>query len=267
MAQGTRTQRRAFRRQIKTARQSVKREGLPLNQDHTAMAALAHMLRGKFLEKENPGRAVDVARMAAEAFEISLEKNTPVKPIDCKMGCTYCCSRMVGVSAPEAFWVAEQISSGRGGSVQRDNFLERAKRTISAKPQERKTERMLCALLDEGACAIYSARPLACRANASHSVTACREAFEGKDANIPAPRVHFFLGDRCRMAIYVALRSLGFPAVSYELSEAVSVILSEDNACERWYGGEDIFANVQAPPDRSAEMDAVITEISQAIAF
>lgn len=37
--------------------------------------------------------------------------------------------------------------------------------------------------------------------------------------------------------------------------------------CGRWYAGEDIFAEVQVPPDRSAEMDAVITQIAEAIAF
>ena len=174
---------------------------------------------------------------------------------------------MVGVSAPEAFWCAEQISNAGGGFLLRDAYLERAKQTIGADMETRQARRTPCALLDQDVCAIYSARPLACRANASHAVKACLAAFQGEDVNIPAPMVHMFLGDRCRMAIYAALRSLGFPAVSYELSEAVCVILREDNACERWYAGEDIFAQVQAPPDRSVEMDAVITGIAEVIAF
>lgn len=231
------------------------------------MVALAHILRNKLLEKENPGRAVDAARIAAEIFETSLEKNPPGKALDCKIGCAYCCSRMVGVSAPEAFWAAEQISNAGGGFLARDAYLERAKRTIGADIEARHAKPTPCALLDDNTCAIYSARPLACRANASHSVKACIEAYQGEDANIPAPMVHLFLGDRCRMAIYAALRSLGFRAVSYELSEAVTLILQEDNACERWYAGEDIFADVQAPPDRTGEMDAAITAIAEAIAF
>jgi len=267
MAQGTRAERRTFRRGIKTACRSVLHEGLPLDQDRTAMAALAHILRGKLLEKENPQRAVEAARIAAEIFEISLEKNPPGKPLDCKLGCSYCCSRIVGVSAPEAFRVAQQISNIDGGFLLRDAYLERAKRTIGVDPKARHAKRTPCALLDENACSIYPARPLSCRANASHSVQACLDAFQGKDANIPQPMVHLFLGDRCRMAIYAALRSLGFRAVSYELSEAVTLILHEDNACERWYAGEDIFADVQAPPDRTGEMDAAITAIAEAIAF
>ncbi|MFQ5625469.1 MAG: hypothetical protein ACE5FM_02315, partial [Methyloligellaceae bacterium] len=92
-------------------RRSVLRKGLPLDQDRTAMVALAHILRAKLLEDDNPERAVDAARIAAEIFDISLEKNPPGKPLDCKKGCAYCCSRLVGVSAPEAFWAAEQISN------------------------------------------------------------------------------------------------------------------------------------------------------------
>ena len=55
--------------------------------------------------------------------------------------------------------------------------------------------------------------------------------------------------------------------MSYELSEAVSVILREDDARARWYAGEDIFAGVQAPPDRSEQMDAAISEIAEVISF
>lgn len=231
------------------------------------MVGLAYMLRKKLLEKNNPGHVADAARIAADVFEISVTANPPGKPLDCKKGCTYCCSRLVGVSAPEAFWVAEQISNSDDGFLQRDAYFERAKRTIGADPDARHDNPTPCPLLNDGACSVYSARPVACRSNASHSVQACLAAFQGEDANIPVPLVHLFLGDRCRMAIYAALRSLNFPAVSYELSEAVAVILREENARERWYAGEDIFASVQAPSDRSREMDAVITQISRAIAF
>lgn len=231
------------------------------------MVALAYMLRKKMLEKDNPQHIADAARIAADVFEISVTANPPGKPLDCKKGCSYCCSRLVGVSAPEAFWVAEQISNSDDGFLQRDAYFERAKRTIGADPEARGSNQTPCALLNDGTCSVYSARPITCRSNASHSVAACLAAFQGEDSNIPVPLVHMFLGDRCRMAIYAALRSLKYRAVSYELSEAVSLILREENARERWYAGEDIFANVQAPPDRSREMDAVITQISQAIAF
>lgn len=231
------------------------------------MVGLAHILRKKLLEKNNPGNIAEAAGIAADVFETSLAGNPPSKPLDCKMGCAYCCSRLVGVSAPEAFWVAEQIQKSSSGFLLRDVFLERAKQTIGADPDARYNKRTSCALLDDGVCAIYSARPLICRANASHSVNACLKAYQGEDTNIPAPMVHLILGDRCRYAIYAALSSLGYPAVSYELSEAVSVILLEDNASERWLSGEDIFADVQAPADRNADVDALITEMSRAIAF
>jgi len=264
---GNRAQRKVFQSRIKAARKAVLREGLPLGQDRAAMASLAHIMRGKLLEQRNPDRVVDVARIAAEIFEISLSRNPPVKPLDCKRGCSYCCHRMVCVSAPEAFLIAQEISNTSVGFLHRDAYFERAADTTGLDPDARHNNRTPCALLDKDACAIYSARPLACRSNASHSVQACLAAFRGEDANIPNPKVHLFLSDRCRMTIYAALRSLDYPALSYELSEAVSVILREENARERWYAREDIFAGVQAPKDRSVELDAVITEIARAIAF
>lgn len=242
-------------------------KGLPLDQDRTAMIGLAHILRKKLLEKNNPDKIIEAAQIAAEVFETSLSENPPDKLLDCKKGCNYCCARLVGVSALEAFWVADQISNSVGEFLKPDDYFDRATRTIGVDPGARGEDQTLCALLHEDACAIYSARPLVCRANASHSVQACLAAFQGEDSNIPAPHVHLFIGDRCRMAIYAALRSLNYPAVSYELSEAVSVILREEKASERLYEGEDIFAGVQAPTDRNANMDAVITDISRAIAF
>jgi len=231
------------------------------------MVGLARKLRKILLQEDEPARIVDAAKAAIGVFEISLEKNPPGKPLDCKMGCAYCCSRLVGVSSPEVFLVAEHILESADPFLAREAVLERAATTVGVDTDGRVKRRTLCALLKEGACAIYADRPLACRANASHSVAACLRAFEGKGSNIPAPLVHLFLGDRCRMAIYAALRSLGYPAVSYELSEAVSVILLEDDARARWYAGEDIFAGVQAPPDRSEQMDAAISEIAAAISF
>lgn len=267
MTQSQRSKRRDFQRRIKASRKILLRKGLPLDQDRTAMIGLARILREKLLEKDNPYRVMDAARIAADIFETSLTENPPGKPLDCRKGCAYCCHRIVGVSAPEAFLIADHISNSSNEFLLRDSYFKRAELTARIDPDARHSKRTPCALLDEDACTVYSARPLACRSNASHSVEACLAAFRGEDANIPAPMVHLFLGDRCRMAIYAALRSLDYPAVSYELSEAVSVILREENACERWYAGENIFASIQAPSDRSMQMDEVITEIARAITF
>ena len=254
-------------RRIEAASQTVLESGLPLEQDRSAMIALARSLRGLLLQKDDPARVVHAAKAAAGVFEISLEKNPPGRPLDCKMGCTYCCSRLVGVSAPEAFLAAESILNSEDDFLRKEAFFDRAALTTGVDVSGRDKHRTPCALLADGACAIYIDRPLACRANASHSVAACLRAYEGRGSEIPAPLVHLFLGDRCRMAIYAALRSLDYPAVSYELSEAVSVVLREDNARARWCAGEDIFSGVQAPPDRSEQMDAVIDEIAEAISF
>ncbi len=267
MARAKNQRRPEDRARMEAAAEAALRGGLPLEQDRTAMIGLAYALRRILLDETDPGRVARAAKQATDVFEVSLDANPPGKPLDCKKGCAYCCSRLVGVSAPEAFLVVEHISRSANPFLASDGVLDRAALTVGVDAAGRGKSRTACALLENGLCAVYADRPLACRANASHSVAACLQAYEGRGSNIPVPMVHLFLGDRCRMAVYAALRSLGFPAVSYELSEAVTVILRTDDARTRWYAGEDIFAGVQAPPDRSPEMDAVISEIAEAISF
>lgn len=238
------------RARIEATAKAALRTGLPLEQDRAAMIGLAFALRRTLQDETDPGRVVRAAKQAMDIFEVSLDKNPPGKPLDCKKGCAYCCSRLVGVSAPEAFLAAEHISRSQNPFLAKEAVFDRAVHTIGVDAVGRDKNRTACALLEKGICAIYADRPLACRASASHSVAACLQAYEGRGSNIPAPLVHLFLGDRCRMAVYAALRSLGYPAVSYELSEAVTVILRADDVRDRWYAGEDVFAGVQAPPDR-----------------
>ncbi len=267
MPPSKRKQARAFQSQMNAKCRALLKNGLPLDHDQNATIVLAYIFRQKLLEPRNTKRSADVARTATAIFELSVQRNPSDRTIDCKKGCSYCCSRTVGISAPEAFLIAEQISSSDAQFLERDAYLARAHETIRIDPDDRFSNRKFCALLKDDACSIYTGRPIVCRSNTSHQVQACIDAFDGKDSPIPVPRSHMFLADRCRMAIYAALRSLNYPAFSYEMSEAVSLVLREDAASERWLNGEDIFAGVQSLPDRTSEMDNTITRIAREILF
>lgn len=124
--------------------------------------------------------------------------------LDCRAGCGACCRMHVGAEPAEAFAVARHLRASRSPEELSEvgrRLGETAARVARMDPAERWRARIPCVFLDEqGSCAIYPARPLACRGFTSTDVAACGEAFANGDHDHPIP------GDRDRMAQAILLR-------------------------------------------------------------
>jgi Fe-S-cluster containining protein len=169
--------------------------------------------------------------------------------VACKAGCAFCCYGVqVHVTAPEVLALArgfrETLSAAQVAMV-----LERVKRhadTIRGMSLgERLRARTPCPLLDENSnyCSVHQARPMRCRAHHSLDVGDCEAAAFHPDESRSITRDPDVIDGHEAMISGQenALVAAGLDARSFELSLALEVALTHEDAAERWARGERLF--------------------------
>ena len=241
---------RAGRRMIlKQAMSEVARGGIDLrasSSDQSWAVIAETRILIDILDGHAPNRASKAAEKVHEFFELSLKRNASGTSAECSKGCAFCCYVPVSALAPEIFLVANTIrarpAAERESSAARMRAAVQSMRGLSL--YERMRRKLACGLLENNACSAYAARPGPCRGMASTSVRACERAFGGASVPVPTPMVWSTVRNAHLQALMAALTALDLPSESYELNEAVSVVLDSPNAESRWLKGEDVFAGV-----------------------
>ncbi len=96
--------------------------------------------------------------------------------IACRSGCGHCCHVSIDVQAHEVFHAAEYIQTHFSPDALAAVIARTAaRRAALAAPAAPPRDRFMlpCALLADGACTIYPARPVACRAHHTSDATIC----------------------------------------------------------------------------------------------
>ena len=183
----------------------------------------------------------DAISHVSELFSRTVPRESE-RGLACRRGCAYCCTQLVTVTAPEAFWVAAQI---RRKPAVIAAMRAADEKTHGLSMEERLKSHIVCPLLEDDACSVYLARPIGCRGFVSLNVNACIATFvHGAEPNIPQPANRIDILYVCRMILYAALRLRRLKADAYELNAAVIAALAFDDGEARWLAGEDIFADV-----------------------
>jgi hypothetical protein len=213
---------------------------LTLGPQPFSMAAhLRHAVR-LFRDMGAPSPSSAVVAYLVGLYDRSVPPRTDIA---CRKGCDYCCCQPVLVSAPEAFFIAAQI---REKAALRTAVAAAAQDVIGRSPDGPIKQWIRCPLLENQACAIYAARPLACHAFVSVKLEACLAAFvDHGPPDIPMPADNISLLYGCRMLLFAAQRLIGRPDHTYEMNQAVTVVLATDKAEARWLAGEDLFAGLE----------------------
>jgi Fe-S-cluster containining protein len=194
------------------------------------------------------------------------DRTVPASPVPlaCRKGCAHCCTQLVVLTAPEAFFVAAQLRK-RPETVAA--IIDADKRTRGLAIEERLKSKVQCPLLDDTICSVYAARPLGCHAFVSADLNACLAAFErGETPNIPMPSDYVSVLYACRTLFLAALRLAGLNSAAYEMNAALAAILTQDNAEARWLAGEDILAGVPATAPPPPQFNEAIAKMAAFVA-
>jgi len=199
-------------------------------------------------------------KKAFGSFEDSVEILTEGGPeVACHEGCAACCTLRVVATAPEVLLAARYIRAAdpilkKSGIDLRARLAEADAVTRGHGQGERIAIRRRCPYIHRGACVIYPARPLACRAHVSYDKKACVEAAAGRRDEVPFSPPHMTVRSLVQNAMQSALRDAGYSWGAYEFNHALSIAL-DDDACEKaWFAGGDVFAPALAEDVSQEEM-------------
>jgi len=186
--------------------------------------------------------------LAFSSYEgtVELQSADQPKPV-CGKGCATCCSIRVVASAPEVFLVARYIravekSLKEQGIDIRQRLEEADQITRGQDQQQRVNQRQTCPYIHNGACVIYSVRPLACRSHMSYDRQACIDAAAGQINEIPYSDLHMNVRSLVQNALQSALRDADYPWASYELNHALQIALDDEDSEFAWLASQDVLA-------------------------
>lgn len=179
--------------------------------------------------------------------------------IACRKGCAHCCTQMVVLTLPEAFFVAAQIRHKKETIAA---IIAAAANIGALSLDERLKAKAFCPLLDNALCSIYAARPLGCHAFVSVNLEACIAAFvRDEPPNLTMPNDTVNVLYAVRMLLTAALRLAGLDHGHYEMLSLLAVILTTENAEARWLAGENIMAAVKPGPPAPPQFEQAITQM------
>lgn len=165
----------------------------------------------------------------------------------CERGCSYCCHQRVEVRPYEVFLLAEHVRTRLSASQQTDlkrRLAVNLARISSLEPLQHTRAGVGCAMLQDGACSVYEARPAACRKYYSLSVETCRNAFEHPAEPLSGPLEDNALrlaGNAVALGYGRGVEESGRDASRYELHTALLEALENPKASKRYRDGKKAF--------------------------
>jgi Fe-S-cluster containining protein len=180
------------------------------------------------------GRSV----VAALEHELAAQRVAGAR-IACAAGCAFCCHQRVGVFAHEAVALLQHLRTKlpRAEATAIEQRVLANARTIDGfTPEQHRAANLRCALLVDGRCAAYEARPSACARYHSLSRARCEHSFDHPEAigtprnSRPALAELQELGAALDSALEAALADAGLPPTKGELHQTLRALLEDSSA-------------------------------------
>ena len=167
--------------------------------------------------------------------------------VDCRKGCSWCCSQAVLASNHEILVIQQYIKE----SVTEKILSEIKTRCAKKNEATRGMSAMEflhyvhpCPFLDNGACLIYPARPMACRCYLSSSEKSCHDQYvHPKDRTKIASLYNFPLqaGRGINEGIRSVLMEKGLIATEWLLETFMAAVFKDEGILDNWLAGNTPF--------------------------
>lgn len=154
--------------------------------------------------------------------------------VDCFKGCHWCCHQAVFANSYELHFLAEKIKK-TFTSEELSGIIEKieAKYAITSNLNEDEILKYKapCPLLNNSACSIYAARPMACRIYLSTKLESCFKFYHHPENETDYPALIDFplrAGRMMNEGFSAALKEFGIEAAEYKLEEGLRIVLKND---------------------------------------
>jgi Fe-S-cluster containining protein len=213
--------------------------------------ALARQAVSDAIRPELQKRDAEGARRKAQArleIELTAVARASAHVPACARGCAMCCHLRVAAMPVEVLGVARYLRRQLPPEALelRVARIREAAAAVSALPSgQLLAVNIACPLLDaDGACSVYPARPLNCRAYHSLDVAACRESFEDPgNLSLQHPQSGWIsaVNGGAQEALRDGLRAAGTDAAQYEFATALDEAFDDPDCERRHERGETVF--------------------------
>lgn len=211
------------------------------NERHHELMQLAHSMH-KFYDEHAASKGSTAVGSAGNNLEI-----------DCRgAGCAHCCSLHVTATGTEVLLIVGYIralpeATQAALAVAVREAVPKAKgKGLAARTRKRAQ----CPLLIAGNCSVYPVRPVTCRSHLSFDATACEKDMLNPGAEVLVPQSGSL--KELRSDLFQQLgnneASQGIVPGSYELIQALGIVLDTPDATARIIGGEEVFRPAVARP-------------------
>lgn len=172
-------------------------------------------------------------------------------PVDCRRGCTSCCTLKVEITPDEVFALVGQVEA----TLDAASLAEAKSRAVAVDqrgrdlpPGERYLLRMFCPVLDlaSGACRGHAVRPAACQGYLSLDHRRCTASSLGEPATIPSPVASGLIRDAVMSAQIIVLQEAGYDQARIELCAGLAAAWADPTAERRWLAGGQAFPPVSS---------------------
>lgn len=154
--------------------------------------------------------------------------------IACHKGCHWCCHQAVYANSYEMHFLSEKIKT-RFSPEKISKLLEttEAKYVATSKMSEEEVSKYKapCPLLENGACSVYEARPMACRIYLSTKLETCLEFYHHPENEYNYPALIDFPLQAGRMmneGFMAALKENGIETAEFKMEEGLRIVLKND---------------------------------------
>jgi hypothetical protein len=195
------------------------------------------------------GGAIARARVAfldSELQPVVAALERAATPVDCRRGCSSCCTLKVEITPDEVFALVGELEA----TLDAESLVDakrRAKevdqRSRALVPGERHLLRLFCPVLDRasGACRGHATRPAACQGYLSLDRLRCEASSLGTPTTILMPVASDLIRDAVMTAQIIVLRDAGYDQSRIELSAGVAAAWADPAAEQRWLAGGEAF--------------------------
>jgi Fe-S-cluster containining protein len=154
--------------------------------------------------------------------------------VACHKGCHWCCHQAVYANSYELHYLSEKIKTRfTPEKISKWFMAAETKSAITSKMNEEEVGKYKspCALLENGTCSVYDARPMACRIYLSTRLDTCLEFYHHpeNEQNYPA-LIDFPLkaGRMMNEGFMAAMKEHGIETAEFRLEEGLRIVLKNE---------------------------------------
>ncbi len=158
----------------------------------------------------------------------------------CKKGCSFCCDLRVEVLAPEVFYIAKKLKADMSKS-EMQTFIDKLQIYAGKATGLRFDEHIIpCVMLEDGACGIYSYRPMMCRKYNSLDAQVC----EDPHAQVPENTEVVVKTGAIGKGFADSYESRSLSAIPHEFGQALLIALTDSKSEQKWAQGKEVFVRI-----------------------